>query len=222
MPTPEIVRIVQDGEWVTTVGSEGGGGGGGVEEITSSDMSVTITDPTGPTVDLSVSGGSQTVRFVRQEIAYTDIDVDGKAPAIPVTAGEAIIGIAWIVVEAFDDTGAVSFGGNVVNISEGSTFDFLVANMSLTDTDNANPEASSGRSQTGLSRYKQRSGVSPNIFSDPVALAASGDARFPYIGGTFVLWDDDASFNFYVPGWAHDGAAGQIRLIYYIAKTELA
>ncbi len=150
------------------------------------------------------------------------IDVDGKAPAIPVTAGEAIIGIAWIVVEAFDDTGAVSFGGNVVNISEGSTFDFLVANMSLTDTDNANPEASSGRSQTGLSRYKQRSGVSPNIFSDPVALAASGDARFPYIGGTFVLWDDDASFNFYVPGWAHDGAAGQIRLIYYIAKTELA
>lgn len=34
-----------------------GGGGGGITEITSEDESVTITNPTGPTVDLSASGG---------------------------------------------------------------------------------------------------------------------------------------------------------------------
>ncbi len=40
-----------------------GGAGGGITEITSTDMSVTITDPTGPTADLSVSGGSQLVKY---------------------------------------------------------------------------------------------------------------------------------------------------------------
>lgn len=35
----------------------GGSGGGSVDEITSDDDTVTITDPTGPTVDLSVEGG---------------------------------------------------------------------------------------------------------------------------------------------------------------------
>lgn len=34
---------------------EGGGGGGGITTITSDDSSVTITDPTGPTTDLSVN-----------------------------------------------------------------------------------------------------------------------------------------------------------------------
>lgn len=38
-------------------GGGGGGGGGGITDITSEDDSVTITNPEGPTVDLSVAGG---------------------------------------------------------------------------------------------------------------------------------------------------------------------
>jgi hypothetical protein len=67
--TKEIVRELLNGEWVTAV-RDAGSGGGSVSEITSTDMSVTITDPTGPTVDLSVSGGSQTVRVIRLPIAF--------------------------------------------------------------------------------------------------------------------------------------------------------
>jgi hypothetical protein len=43
--------------------SGGGGGGGSIDEITSDDDSVTITDPTGPTTDLSVTS-VQSVQWV--------------------------------------------------------------------------------------------------------------------------------------------------------------
>jgi hypothetical protein len=39
----------------------GGGGGGGIVEITSSDASITVTNPTGPVTDLSVAAGHITV-----------------------------------------------------------------------------------------------------------------------------------------------------------------
>jgi hypothetical protein len=42
---------------VSTSGGPSGGGSGSISEITSTDDSVTITDPTGPTTNLSVAGG---------------------------------------------------------------------------------------------------------------------------------------------------------------------
>ncbi len=77
----EIVRELVDGEWVTTVAA-GGGGGGGISEITSTDMSVTVTDPTGPTVDLSASGGSQpaweAVTVPTDEASWTEYTGSGN------------------------------------------------------------------------------------------------------------------------------------------------
>lgn len=58
-----------------------GGGGGGITEITSVDDSVTITDPTGPTVDLSVTGGSGTIT----EITSVDNTVTITDPSGPTT-----------------------------------------------------------------------------------------------------------------------------------------
>jgi hypothetical protein len=40
--------------------TEGGSGGGTIEQITSADLSVTVTNPTGPSVDLSVAAGDIT------------------------------------------------------------------------------------------------------------------------------------------------------------------
>ncbi len=72
----DIQQLPQEGESISGAFMEllqdlaEGGAGGGITEITSGDMSVTITDPTGPTVDLSVSGGSQTWKIVRVPIAF--------------------------------------------------------------------------------------------------------------------------------------------------------
>ncbi len=68
--TKEIVRELLNGEWVTAV-RDAGSGGGSVSEITSTDMSVTITDPAGPTVDLSASGSQPgSVRWIGPWLVY--------------------------------------------------------------------------------------------------------------------------------------------------------
>ncbi len=86
--TQEIVRALVNGVWVTEVASQGGGGGGGVTEITSTDMSVTITDPTGPTVDLSVSGGSQPVGALSsKEFLFTE-EATAENVTFPITAAD--------------------------------------------------------------------------------------------------------------------------------------
>jgi hypothetical protein len=53
----DIVRRLVGGIWKTETGDSGGGGG--ITEIESTDASVTVTNPTGPVVDLAASGGSQ-------------------------------------------------------------------------------------------------------------------------------------------------------------------
>ncbi len=73
-----------------------GGGGGGITEITSTDMSVTITDPTGPTVDLSATGGSTPgviyKTFTAAEIAARWFaDDSGAAVEIPEVPANAIV-----------------------------------------------------------------------------------------------------------------------------------
>lgn len=63
MARPSIVRELVlnpdtgEYEWKTVVDSTGGAGSGTVSLITSDDASVTIANPAGPTVDLSVTGG---------------------------------------------------------------------------------------------------------------------------------------------------------------------
>jgi hypothetical protein len=62
------------GEFVGGGGGPGGGGGGGsIDEITSDDDSVTITNPTGPTTDLSVPGAANNTLPVADT---TDFSID--------------------------------------------------------------------------------------------------------------------------------------------------
>jgi hypothetical protein len=61
-------------------------------------MSVTITDPTGPTVDLSVSGGSQPGAIYKVDVVFNE---PGGAHAdltatVPIPAGATVLDIALI------------------------------------------------------------------------------------------------------------------------------
>ena len=62
------------------VGTSGGGGGGsgGITDITSADGSVTVTNPTGPTVDLSVPAGVARDR----EILSAEVTIAGNNFAV--------------------------------------------------------------------------------------------------------------------------------------------
>ncbi len=70
----------------------GGGGGGGITEITSTGGTVTITDPTGPTVNLEVDGtltvtdGTHTVSPV-STLDFAGAVVSGTSPNATVTIG---------------------------------------------------------------------------------------------------------------------------------------
>lgn len=59
--------------------------GGGISEITSTDMTVTITDPTGPTVDLSAPGGGGGSNEVAYAETPTTINVTATTSASPTT-----------------------------------------------------------------------------------------------------------------------------------------
>ncbi len=104
--TQEIVRELVGGVWVTRAVNQGGGPGGGITEITSTDMSVTITDPTGPTADLSVSGGSQTVlvsTITATEVAARWDAGSGSAAVQLGPAAGAVVLTAFVEADGFDN-----------------------------------------------------------------------------------------------------------------------
>ncbi len=88
--TYEVGRRLIDGEWETNVESQGGGGGGGITRVTSDDETVTITNPTGPTVDLSAGGGSQPGALTSTEFLITEeATADNLSHAITAVDTEA-------------------------------------------------------------------------------------------------------------------------------------
>lgn len=90
----------------------GGSGGGSVDEITSDDATVTITNPTGPTVDLSVPGAAGTVTEITSEDASVTItNPDGPVVDLSVAGG----GGGW---PTDDGTGS---GNLVANTGFGDT-----------------------------------------------------------------------------------------------------
>ncbi len=101
--TQEIVRKLVNGVWETVVSDQGGGPGGGITEITSTDMSVTITDPTGPTVDLSVSGGSTpgAARWIGPWTIY-----EAALQAVAVSGAD---GGTFTITDDGDTTGAINW-----------------------------------------------------------------------------------------------------------------
>lgn len=109
------------GEWSTRVQQESAGGGG-ITEITSTDMSVTITDPTGPTVDLSASGVPQTLAQVLA--AGNDGDtggmtntggIDTGGASIDVGAGQVTVGN--VVIDG--DGNGIDTGGDSIDAGGG-------------------------------------------------------------------------------------------------------
>lgn len=66
-----VIYMATDAAWSICIDNAwhdfAGGGGGGITEITSTDTSVTVTNPTGPTTDLSVPPPTLTFADLREE-----------------------------------------------------------------------------------------------------------------------------------------------------------
>lgn len=98
MGTPSRERRLIGGVWQYVTVSENGAGGG-ITEVTSDDNTVTVTDPTGPSVDLSAAGGSLpaviAVTFTAAQISAAFSETDGAAYIeIPEITDDLLI--AWV------------------------------------------------------------------------------------------------------------------------------
>ncbi len=203
MADPLIVRELVDGEWVTTVGSSGGGGGG-VSEITSTDMSITVTDPTGPTVDLSASGGSQAVGCVL--VASSSLDLatgsalyftwdqilDNPYDANEIEALPGGLGIdpSSIGTDTLTTTeaGVWAFTANRISIPPDANWDGSVAfgNFNLAVLQDLGVQATGSRSYSTSAIYNLPSGAgfSLGILTNTPPAGMSLDAA---IGGLIVV-----------------------------------
>lgn len=88
MATDAPWAICIDAAWIDFPST----GGGGITEITSTDLSVTITDPTGPTVDLSVPPPVVSFTDLREQFSGTvSIDPAGTNPDWTHTGGSTLV-----------------------------------------------------------------------------------------------------------------------------------
>ncbi len=94
-----------------------GGGGGGITEITSTDMSVTITDPTGPTVDLSASGGSQPGALAIKDYLFNEPALNSYPITAVSLADDTSLTVAGDHVAQFTEIGSFAIVGSTGNDS---------------------------------------------------------------------------------------------------------
>ncbi len=203
--TQEIVRKLVNGVWETVVADQGGGPGGGITEITSTDMSVTITDPTGPTADLSVSGGAQP-DLIRVPFAFDTASINVGVDVHTFAAGDYLLA-AWIeVLTAWDGTTPKGDFGFVAH----SNFGLLAAQGSVADLSLAWGEAiaGSGALQSG----------DPNaLFVPPYAAIGSNAAPIRFTApNTLQVW---ASRDGISGGTATGGAAGSGAIVLRVGTT---
>ncbi len=166
--TKEIVRELVNGEWVTAV-RDAGAGGGSVSEITSIDMSVTITDPTGPTVDLSVSGGLQPVSVASVTLDAADLGVIG-------------------------DTGfqlvAAQTGKIIVPIS--ATYQYVPGGTPYT-TESGVLRLQVGASFYGASVADSLLAGTAGVSAESFGIDAGAPITDPVVSEALMLWDDTSS-----------------------------
>jgi len=105
-------------------------GSGGITEITSDDGSVTITDPTGPTVDLSVVAGAVGKVGADTEAGPTIVTAGGSLQVVGNSGDIALPGSgSWqaLVICSFlidPETGATSWGLEFQRHSDGQQIGF--------------------------------------------------------------------------------------------------
>lgn len=89
------------------------GGGGGITEIESTDGSITVTDPTGPTVDLTGAGGGGGIQFgVTNSGSFLDVETNTGTIVLQDFSGGT---------SEFTASGSLEFiAGNNVSIFAGS------------------------------------------------------------------------------------------------------
>ncbi len=168
----EIVRELVDGEWVTTVAA-GGGGGGGVSEITSQDMTVTITDPTGPTVDLSAGGGSQpgADRTLRFDFDFTMAAALATGVTVWTPAADDLLLDAWLeYIHDWEGDGTPFFDMGL--ISTGAWVDTGLWNniFGPIDMSTAGPPGGTGFVLPSGAPYSQAAAI-PNLSLSGIGLA---------------------------------------------------
>ncbi len=175
--TEEVARRLIDNVWVTNVEAQGGSGGGGITRVTSDDETVTITNPTGPTVDLSAGGGSQPgAAIAKGPYPVGHADFAGAAYLDPFTiftptVGQVVLGI-WI-----DPATWVAFNADATNMNVGQNLDFDNlpngwinggSGWNATQTADAWPNTSSNRTVIAQA-------IASVIYSQPVVLITSTD-----------------------------------------------
>jgi hypothetical protein len=185
--TEEVGRRLIDNVWVTNVESQGGSGGGGITRVTSDDETVTITNPTGPTVDLSANGGSQPGILAKDFIFTEGATAGTYSASFPVLAGTFVldmivyvIGGPWAadtaVLNASDTAGGVKSYYNELD---------LTANGLLTT-----PYDNGANSSIGVT-FQCLQGASPNWAS--AGLLIWTDAQSNNCAGVRYIVDDTVS-----------------------------
>lgn len=156
-----------------------------VTEITSTDLSVTVSNPTGPTVDLSVAVSPGILSHVQFPFAYDDANLNDGITCYTPTAGTWLYD-AWIEVDtAWDGTTPI---GNFGGTAYGLLFAGLTAgvNMSNPDTDGGNTGApiAGASGNTSLNALSNTTGprqIGKWTSTDPLKVWVSQDGT---IGGT--------------------------------------
>ncbi len=132
--TEEVGRRLIDGVWVTNVEAQGGSGGGGITRVTSDDETVTITNPTGPVVDLSAGGGSQPVKSATVTLTSADILALDATPFVVVEGVADTVLIPITAMSTCDGEGKTLYtvtGGNFIETDQYGIFQISFSKFDL-------------------------------------------------------------------------------------------
>lgn len=112
MATDAAWAICIDAAWIDIPGT---GGGSGITLITSSDSSITVTNPAGPTTDLVVAGGGTTFTDLREQFSGTvSISPSGTNPDWTHSSGSTLVDLTSPSAPTIIDAGLYNIAGTFV------------------------------------------------------------------------------------------------------------
>lgn len=116
------------------------GGGGGITEIESTDGSITVTNPTGPTVDLTGAGGGGGITAQVEQVATSFVAIANNATGFLTwshSSGAALLDYTNSVQPVAVSAGTFAFTGTVVSSSTVNAGGWVLAQLAFV-TSNGN------------------------------------------------------------------------------------